>query len=318
MVSGEATNQPGHARRSGRGSRFERDRAAGPRRVRHGLKLRSRDGVIPRGPLADRWIEGLEAVIAPKELEEGRRYARLGQTVSMTIIPGGVDAVVQGSRVKPHAVRITVGAYPEETWGRIIETMAGEASYLVKLPAGDMPEGLETMLRTMDLELVPRSRHWAEGACDCAAGTRCRHVATVGYLMAERLALEPLTALELRGLAAAQVVDRLRHARAMRGGGVASAHVDPLIPESQREPIPLEACLDDYWRMGPELLHAPPAPPAHHVPQALLRRLGPSPLKGEFPLVGLMASVYDVASESARRWRAEAEGIGNGGDDGET
>jgi hypothetical protein len=36
------------------------------------------------------------------------------------------------------------------------------------------------------------------------------------------------------------------------------------------------------------------------VPHALLRRLGPSPMNGRFPLVGLLASVYDTVAAAAR------------------
>ncbi len=42
-----------------------------------------------------------------------------------------------------------------------------------------------------------------------------------------------------------------------------------------------------------------PAP--DHVPHALLRRMGPSPMGGKFPMVGLMASIYDSIRARAPR-----------------
>jgi hypothetical protein len=61
-------------------------------------------------------------------------------------------------------------------------------------------------------------------------------------------------------------------------------------------------------------------PPPQHAPHALLRRLGPSPLPGRFPLVGLLASVYDTVAEEAIRLRDRAERLdeansGRGGAD---
>ncbi|MBT7351022.1 MAG: hypothetical protein HN811_01025, partial [Phycisphaerae bacterium] len=38
-----------------------------------------------------------------------------------------------------------------------------------------------------------------------------------------------------------------------------------------------------------------------HVSHALLRRLGPSTLDGQFPLSGLLATIYDEAASEAVR-----------------
>jgi hypothetical protein len=108
---------------------------------------------------------------------------------------------------------------------------------------------------------------------------------------------------------APRLLDRLRHARTLQARGVAAAHADPMIPESQADPLPLEACVDEFWRPGPRLTLLQDAPPPQHVSHALLRRLGPSPLNGKFPLVGLLASIYDSVSSHALRLRDRAEQI---------
>jgi len=41
------------------------------------------------------------------------------------------------------------------------------------------------------------------------------------------------------------------------------------------------------------------------APHALLRRRGPTPLQGKFPLVGLLASIYDSIAEHGRKLRDE-------------
>ena len=47
-----------------------------------------------------------------------------------------------------------------------------------------------------------------------------------------------------------------------------------------------------------------------HVPHALLRRLGSSPLGGKFPLVGLLASVQDSLRAKAIELRQRIEESG--------
>jgi hypothetical protein len=43
------------------------------------------------------------------------------------------------------------------------------------------------------------------------------------------------------------------------------------------------------------------------APHALLRRLGQSPLQGKFPLVGLLASIYDSIAEDGRKLRETSD-----------
>ena len=76
---------------------------------------------------------------------------------------------------------------------------------------------------------------------------------------------------------------------------------------------PLDQDVGRFWDAGPELAEVdlqlePPA-----VSKPLLRRLGPSPFdQASFPLVGLLATCYDVISERA----TSRNGSGAEGDDG--
>ena len=278
----------------------------GPRRVRHGLKLRTRDDV-PTGPLADAWLGAVSQVLDAAEASEGLRYARLGQTVGLDVESGAVTARVQGAPVRPYTTSIAVTPFTSEQWDAIIAAMAKEAVYLVKFLANELPEGLDDLLASMDLSLLPRDASDLRVECSCKRGAGCRHVATIAYLFAERLGNEPLALMRFRGMDAERLLERLRQARVLMARGVASAHVDPLIPESQVEPKPLEECVEEYWRPGRELSALQEGPPDRHVPHALLRRLGPSPLDGRFPLVGLLASVYDTVAQRANEMIEQSE-----------
>jgi uncharacterized Zn finger protein len=284
------------------------NRPDGPRRVRNGLKPSSRSGV-PSSPLSNRLISLMERTFSINEMEEGLRYARLGQTISMEIEAGAIVATVQGTRAKPYDVRLVFGAYENQQWERIVELMASEAVYLVKLLSKELPEGIDELLGSVDLELLPDDAEALGVECTCRRKRACRHGAAVLYLLADRLADDPLGIFALRGMPAPRLLDRLRHARTLQARGVASAHADPMIPESQADPLPLEASVDEFWRSGPRLTLLQEAPPPQHVSHALLRRLGPSPLNGRFPLVGLLASIYDSVSSYALQLRDRAEQI---------
>ena len=83
--------------------------------------------------------------------------------------------------------------------------------------------------------------------------------------------------------------------------GVSQAHTNPDIVRLASPVGSIESRIGEFWRPGFALAEARTAPLPEHVPQALLRRLGPSPLEGRFPITGLLASIYDTISEDAAR-----------------
>jgi uncharacterized Zn finger protein len=127
----------------------------------------------------------------------------------------------------------------------------------------------------------------------------CKHACCLAYLVAERLARDPFVMFTLRSLPKEELIERLRQRRVVAGSALGGALVyQPAVPgASDVTSPPLEECLENFWDKGPELDHveAPVEPP--QVSHPLLRRLGPSPMGGKFPLVGLLATCYDVISQ---------------------
>ncbi|MHC4127102.1 MAG: SWIM zinc finger family protein [Planctomycetota bacterium] len=251
---------------------FER-KLVTPRRVRSGVKLR---GGEPRTWVGGRWLALVEQLVGIPERLGGRDYARRGQTVTLEFGPGGIEARVQGRAARPYTTRWRLPVFDEGQWQRLIEAMAAEALYAAKLLARELPEAVDELPGLGDLHLVPRAPE-VRLDCDCGRGAACKHTAAIGYLAAERLDADPLKVFELRGMAVSRLLERLAAVRARQTRSVAA--------------------------------HAEPLPPPQHAPHALLRRLGPSPLPGRFPLVGLLASVYDTVAQEAIRLRDRAERI---------
>ena len=291
----------------GANKRFTERRPDGPRRVRHGIKLLGKVEPPVFSGVGLRWMKLLEVAAELPVMDAGLAYARSGQTTGMDIRAGGVSAHVQGSAIRPYTTQIILPAYSEEQWDMLIQAMARESIHVAKLLANEIPPGLDDLLGTMKLLLLPESLNESHWACTCAEPKPCKHIVAIAYLLADRLSQAPLLVFTMLGLPAERLLDRLRRARTIQEHGVASAHVDAAIPETQIDPLPLEACLDEFWRIGPQLQESDDRPPTQHVSHALLRRMGPSPLNGKFPMVGLLASVYDAVSAAAVRMRDQGD-----------
>ena len=279
-----------------------------PRRVRNGIKMRDGKVQHPRSWLAERWLELGDQLASAEHLLQGREYARAGQTISLDIGPGRIDAEIQGRSARPYSTRLRIPVLDEEQWNRVINAMADEAVYAAKLLARELPLAVNALFTSLGLELLPPIES-VQIDCDCSHVGPCKHAATIWYLLTDRLDDVPLLIFTLRGLPGDELVERLVQTRAIQSHGQAVAHADPVLAESQLLVPPLEQCLDSFWRPGPQLGQLQHMPPPQHAPHALLRRLGPSPLGGKFPLVGLLASVYDTVSQAAIRLRDQAERI---------
>ena len=186
--------------------------------------------------------------------------------------------------------------------------MAFEAVYTAKLLADELPQGTQDLFNSLNLQLIPPSES-IRVECDCLFDGPCKHAATAGYLIMQQLDSTPLLILTLRGLQSEYVIERITQVRTIQSHGQAAAHPDPVLADLQQPALELDQCLDEFWRPGPELSELEHMPPPQHAPHALLRRLGPSPLGGKFPLVGLLASIYDTVSQAAIKLRDHAERI---------
>jgi uncharacterized Zn finger protein len=203
----------------------------------------------------------------------------------------------------------------------MVQAMVAEAMYAAKLLAGEVPAGFDDLMSSMIEPQWLKITNWSgppadnsiagpplqsASSCTCDDVQPCKHIAAVGYIVAERLLEQPMLIMTLLGMPADRVLDQLKRTRSIQSRGMTSAHSEALAPESRVQAPALEACMDDFWRNpsgSGELSDLENQPPLEHVPHALLRRLGPSPLNGRFPMVGLLASVYDTVSAAARKLR---------------
>lgn len=283
-------------------------RPDGPRRVRHGIRLKRKEGLETLPPTARRWLDLVEHAASLDARILGLEYAMAGQVASFAIVPGAVEALVQGRAPRPYTVRIECRMLDRNEWDQVIGSMAQEALFAAKLLAGELPSTIEAPFEAAGRTLVPIDRTELTWSCPCGEESPCKHLVAVAMLAAERIEVDPPVLLALRGLPIDRLLDRLQEARTRLSANsmptrAATAPISAsAIPGAAVLP-PIECCLHDFWRPGRQLADFDSAPPGHHAPHALLRRLGPSPLGGKFPLVGLLASAYDTIRIAGLQWQ---------------
>ena len=267
----------------------------GPRKVRNGIRLRSKDE-NPEFPWpAAPWFAAIMHGISPEDQLQGLEFARKGQTKSLEIEPGRIVAKVQDIEAKAHVIHIEMPPIGRSDWDRIVNTMAKEARYAAKLVTGDIPPEIAEPFAVLGLKLFPDP---GDVICTSTSGKlHSHHAATIAYLLAERMEDDALMILTLRGLFGPRFIERLQEARLLATSGVSRAHPVPSAASVARDLPGSEERLEEFWTGGNALLEFERASKSTHAPHALLRRLGTTPLEARFPLVGLLASIYDSVTE---------------------
>lgn len=281
-----------------------------PRKVRGGVKLTSRDRVAESWA-SQRWLRVMEQHAEPGAQLEGLEYARAGQARRLDLATGVADALVQGRMPRAYHTRVTLAPLTDEQINEVVRVMADSAVYAAKLLSRELPPSIEDLFAPLGLRLFPASNEDLQVSCTCGGQGWCKHACCVAYLVAERLAGDPTLMLMLRGLTMDELVERLRQLRSRPDASQGPAPVySPHLPTLAGNET-LEESAAWFWdgREDLSMLDLPIAPPA--VSHPLLRRLGPSPFQGaRFPLVGLLATCYDVISQAVVNPPGGASGNG--------
>lgn len=250
---------------------------------------------------ARRWADLVEAIAEPEIVEKGMEIARRRRGPTVRVAPGEVSVMVPDPPRSRKTVALTAPVIEHEHWERVAKRAASDPMLSATIIAGELPAEIQTAAAHAELHLVPP-------ASDLSA-RRGRatlewdeNVAAAAVAFAHRLDGEPGLLLTFRGMTgeAFRELVRQRAALASSGGRGAPAYAQrpPIGPD--QEPPPLEMTVDAFWAAGAGLaeIETPIRPPQH--PHSLLRRLGASPFqdRARFPLIGLLATCYDLMTEA--------------------
>jgi uncharacterized Zn finger protein len=299
-----------------------------PRKAEGGIKARSKRGSIGERWWSRRFIDVLESFGLQTRLSRGRNYARSGQVLTLDIGTGHVTARVQGSRIKPYQVKLTVDPLTTRQWRRVEEALAARAVFRARLLAGEMPAEIEEVFADCGTPLFPKSVKDLEMTCTCPDWeVPCKHLAAVCYVLAEAFDDDPFVMLAWRGKGRADLLTALRRlsgarastgagdrgspdgaARAAKSGGRGSSAREhsasgdsasgrggdggrPVIDVADK---PLTECIDRFWSMPLSAARLRALPPATPAPADLLLRSLDPPLitAGGQDLVTLLRPAY--------------------------
>ena len=264
-----------------------------------GIKARSKRGSIGEQWWSRRFIDVLESFGLQSRLSRGRNYARSGQVLSLGIGTGHVTAKVQGSRVKPYSVKLTVDPLTTRQWRRVEEALAARAIFRARLLAGEMPAEIEEVFADCGTPLFPQSARDLEMTCSCPDWeVPCKHLAAVCYVLAEAFDDDPFAMLAWRGKGRDDLLAALRRLaagvirRAVMDSGSGPAYDGhPVIEVADK---PLAECTAGFWStpLSPARLRA--LPPATPAPADLLLRSFEPPMitAGGLDLVTLLRPAY--------------------------
>ncbi len=263
--------------------------ASRPIKREDGIKAKNKRGAFGESWWGKRWIAVLEGYGMGTRLQRGRSYARGGQVLNLDIQPGKVTAQVQGSMPRPYKVQIQLPLLDDEEWEQVTKGMAAQAIFSAKLLSGEMPNEIETVFDSAHVSLFPATERQLQTRCSCPdAANPCKHIAAVYYLLAEQFDTDPFLIFTLRGRNREQLIAALRALRpVLTDAAEATAALSA-------EP-PLDGDLTRFWKAGSDLQSFEPTIQAPIIHQAVLKRLGDSPLETREKL----AEIYDQISRFA-------------------
>ncbi len=145
------------------------------------------------------WNENLERYADyANRIERGRSYVRHGAVLDLQIEPGMVKALVQGSRVTPYKVEISIKPLKGSAWEKVVATCSGSISSLEELVSGKFPKDLADLFTKEGDGLFPTPREIGLG-CSCPDwASMCKHVAAALYGVGARLDEDPTLFFKLR------------------------------------------------------------------------------------------------------------------------
>ncbi|MBK5288947.1 MAG: SWIM zinc finger family protein, partial [Acidimicrobiia bacterium] len=128
-------------------------------------------------------------------ISRGRAYARSGQTISMTIEPGRIHALVQGSAPEPYSVSLAFDVPPDHRQRLITAFEHALTDPRAGIPARGSAALREEIDECELLHGVP-----VKARCTCPYGAVCKHCIAVAYIAADRLDTSPIAVANLFGV----------------------------------------------------------------------------------------------------------------------
>ena len=271
---------------------YKKATSSTPKAVTGGIKAQNKRGAFGQTWWGKEWITTLESFEIGERITRGKSYARKGQVTDLVITAKkGVAARVQGSRVRPYKVSITLTPYSKEQKELLAQKLTSKPIFIAQLLSGEMPKNLERVFKNSGLSLFPGKYNDLTTDCSCPDYSNpCKHIAAVFYLMAEAFDQDPFLLFTLRGIDKEEFLKKIGYKRQIDGCEKLAAIQEPL-PSGH----------DTFWGYTPS-----PDPPFFNtsptVNAAMVKRLGSIPYwRSSKNFMAVMETTYTHASLFAER-----------------
>ncbi|WP_419994004.1 SWIM zinc finger family protein [Streptomyces boninensis] len=214
-----------------------------------------------RAPFADTWwgeawLAALEQTsLDSGRLTRGRTYARGGHVQEVTVTPGRVAALVQGSRPRPYRAEVRLRTLTDAQWDHFLDSAAADPAHLAALLDKELPRPLaDSAVRLLPAEgdLAPH--------CSCPdTGRPCKHAAALCYQAARLLDADPFVLLLMRGRGESELLEQFRRRNAARGAAESRKRLAAPTPareavfRTNRPPLPPPLPVPEHPGTGPAL-----------------------------------------------------------------
>ena len=165
------------------------------------------DGKLAKTWWAQAWNRNLESYADySSRIGRGRTYVKSGAVLDLTIAPGEVRALVQGSRVKPYDVAVIIDPLLKQKWEAITQRCSRKITNLEELASGKFPTELMELFTDKGDGLFPSPKE-IRFSCSCPDwASMCKHVAAVLYGIGARFDEDPTLFFLLRDIEFAELL----------------------------------------------------------------------------------------------------------------
>lgn len=244
-----------------------------PKDVEDGIEAQSKRGDIGEQWWSRRFVDTVESYSKSNRITRGKRYARKGQVVDLTVENGVVSATVQGSRSDPYEITIRGDALNEKTWQQVEQAMADRAVFAAQLLTEEMPADIEEVFEACNVSLFPQSYSDMSTNCTCPdSANPCKHIAAVFYILAEQFDDDPFLIFRWRGRSRESLLDSLQDLRDVDDKSNAQD-----VSFETGDDRPIGECLDEFWTAGESVEKVHIRSGTASVADAALQRLGQPP-----------------------------------------
>ncbi len=138
------------------------------------------------------WLNAFNHIDYSNRLPRGKSYANRGFVVGISIDGNRISAKVQGSRITPYQVDISIPVFSASEKARILAEITENPFFLSQLLNRTLPAELHDTLQLIGIDLFPRSWNDLKGGCSCPDwAVPCKHMAAVLYLVANEIDKNP-------------------------------------------------------------------------------------------------------------------------------